>query len=316
MRGNRQKVVGLGCYYHLCTRIAGEKNHYLFTDVDKEKGMSLVQEVSELFLLDVISMCWMDNHWHIVLYSPSPEETPDLQVVADKYNAYYKDKKTLINPKVEPKKCAQIAEQLSDISYFMQLFHQKFTLYINRTHNRRGPLWAERFKSTILDGQRALWSCVKYIELNPVRAKMVDDPADYRFSTWGKYCGSGTHLFEDNFVKHLRKSLGELAKSWTSSAVYAEFRGELARTISNERNPLADHLEVKKDAKNEPSIKIQFLRRTRYWSDGSIIGSKSFVQEIALQFNDKKKVMKKKLLEYKDKTGNNLSSFKRLRIKD
>jgi len=314
MRIKRQKVVGRGCYYHLCARIAGEKNHYLFTDVDKEKGMSLVKEVSELYFLDIISMCWMDNHWHIVLYSPSPEEMPTLQEVADKYNAFYGDKKSFINPQTEPEECAQIAEQLTDISFFMRNFHQRFTYYINRVHNRRGTLWSERFKSTILDGQRALWSCVKYIELNPVRAKMVDDPADYRFSTWGKYCGSGIHLFEDNFVKHLKKSLGELAQNWTASAIYAEFRGEIARTISYETNPLAEHLEVKKDAKKEPSIKIQFLRRARYWSDGAIIGSKSFIQETALQFNDKKKVMKKKLSEYTDKNGNDFSSFKRLKI--
>jgi len=122
------------------------------------------------------------------------------------------------------------------------------------------------------------------------------------------------HLFEDNVVKHLRKSLGELAQNWTLSAVYAEFRGELARTISYETNPLAEHLEVKKDAKKEKSIKIQFLRRSRYWSDGAIIGSNSFIQETALQFNDKKKVMKKKLSEYTDKNGSDFSSFKRLKI--
>ncbi len=310
----RLKVVGAGCYYHLCSRITGERNHYLFTDVDKENGMKLVKEISELFFLEIISMCWMDNHWHIVLYSPSDNEKPSIQEIAEKYNSYYNDNKHFLNYKFAPKKTELMGEKLMDISYFMQLFQHKFTKYINRVHNRRGTIWAERFKSTILEGTQALWSCVKYVELNPVRAKMIEDPADYRFSTWGNYCGTGNFLFEDHFVKHLRKSLGEIAKDWSNSAIYAEFRGELARTISYETNSIAEHLEVKEKAKEEPSLKLQYLRRTRHWTDGAIIGSKSFIQETALQFNDKKKVMKKKLQEYKDKQGATINSFKKLRI--
>ena len=77
MRKPREKVTGRSCYYHCCARIAGEKNHYLFTDVDKEKGMNIVQVLSQLFYIEVISMCWMGNHWHIVLYAP--HEVPDLK---------------------------------------------------------------------------------------------------------------------------------------------------------------------------------------------------------------------------------------------
>ncbi len=91
--------------------------------------------------------------------------------------------KTILNINNEPERCAKIAEQLTDISFFMRQIYQKFTYYINRTHNRRGILWAERFKSSIIEGENALWSCVKYIELNPLRAKMISEPADYRFST-------------------------------------------------------------------------------------------------------------------------------------
>ncbi len=314
MRPKREKVIGNGCYYHLYSRTAGVKTDYIFTDVDKEQGMKIVKEISELFFLEIISMCWMDNHWHIVLYSPSNEEKPSIQEIAERYNSYYGDVKHFINYKLAPKKTERIGEKLMDISYFMQLFLQKYTRHINHAHNRRGPLWCERFKSTILEGTQALWSCVKYVELNPVRAKMVDNPADYRFSTWGNYCGTGKFLFEEHFVKHLRKSLGEIAKDWSSSAIYAEFRGELARTISYETNPIAEHLEVKENAKKEPSLKLQYLRRTRHWTDGAIIGSKSFIQETAIQFNDKKKVMKKKLQEYKDENGSIINSFKKLQI--
>ena len=123
-------------------------------------------------------------------------------------NAYYGKNRIPMDPKLDPEKCRKISEQLKDISFFMRQIHQKFIYYINRVHKRRGTLWADRFKSTILDGEQALWNCVKYIELNAVPAKLVEDSADYRFCTWGSFCGSGRHIFSDNFVRHMRRSLG------------------------------------------------------------------------------------------------------------
>ncbi len=196
----------------------------------------------------------------------------------------------------------------------MRQIHQKFTYYINRTHNRRGTLWAERFKSSILEGKNALWSCVKYIELNPLRAKMIAEPADYRFSTWGNYCGTGKHLFEENFIKHMRKCLGEFAKDWDKDAVFAEFRGEIARTISYETNQLNDHSKAKEEGKKKENIEVRVLRRTRHWTDGAIIGSKMFIQETAIQFHEKTSVLKKRFSSGLDNKGKVISCYKRLRL--
>jgi REP element-mobilizing transposase RayT len=311
MRKPREKVSGRSCYYHCCARIAGEKNHYLFTDVDKEKGMNIVQVLSQLFYIEVISMCWMGNHWHIVLYAP--HEVPDLKDVEIRYNSFYGPNHRHLSVDNDPEGCQKMAEQLIDISFFMRQIHQKFTYYINRVHNRRGTLWSERFKSTILEDKDALWSCVKYIELNPVRANMVKDPANYRFSTWGRYCGSGKHMFYDNFIKHMRSYLGEIAKDWDGERIMSEFRGEIARTIAYEsglRNKEL-HQAIEKGKKKE-SMPLRYLRRTRHWSNGGIIGSKSFVQEMGCLFNDKKRVMKKKLSRGSTIGAGVLYSFKRL----
>lgn len=107
-------------------------------------------------------MSWMGNHWHIVLYVG--DKAPNLEEVAHRYNSYYEKKRMPLDPVMDSEKCQQFAEQLNDISFFMRQIHQKFTFYINRMHNRRGTLWADRFKSTILEGERALWNCVKYLD--------------------------------------------------------------------------------------------------------------------------------------------------------
>jgi putative transposase len=56
--------------------------------------------------------------------------------------------------------------------------------YINKTYRRTGTLWDGRYKSSLVQAERYLLLCQRYIELNPVRAAMVDDPAHYRWSSY------------------------------------------------------------------------------------------------------------------------------------
>ena len=312
MRTARTKMKGEACYYHACSRIAGTKDDYLFTDVDKEKGMAIVQDLARLFFVEPISMCWMGNHWHVVFYAG--DVIPSMEEAAVRYNEYYGKERMPLDANLDPDKCRQMAEQLNDISFFMRQIHQRFTFYINRVHNRRGTLWADRFKSTILEGEQALWNCVKYIELNAVRAKMVTDPADYRFCSWGYFCGSGRHFFGENFVRHMRKSLGDVANEWTDDEVYREFRGEISRTLSYESGITENLHEIKEKAKKRESMPLRFLRRTRHWTDGLIIGKKAFVQEAAVQFYDRQHVLKKRHSSGVDPNGNILHCYRRLNL--
>lgn len=57
---------------------------------------------------------------------------------------------------------------------------RRYVQYINKTHHRTGTLWDSRYKSSLVQADDYLLLCQRYIELNPVRADMVDDPAHYR----------------------------------------------------------------------------------------------------------------------------------------
>ena len=111
----------------------------------------------------------------------------------------------------------------------------------------------------------------------------------------------------------MRKSLGEIARDWKDEELYAEFRGELTRTISYESEITEDHHEVKEQAKRKESMPLRFTRRTRHWTDGFIIGNKAFMQEIACQFQDQDRVLKKQLSSGRDLGGTVLHCFRRLR---
>lgn len=314
MRTSRMKVRGRGCYYHLMNRITGHRNNYPFTDVDKEKGFKVIEDLRRYYLLELISMTWMGNHFHIVLYAPSSECLPSEKDILERHNRYYASRGICIDPE-DIDNIRQAGENMIDISHFMRLFQQKFTYHINKTHKLRGTLWADRFKSTILEANESLWSCVKYVVLNPIRAKIAKDPASYRFSSWGRYCGTGKHPFHDDFIKHMRGWLGEIAKDWTEDQLLAQFRSELARTMANEAGK--SRSEVRKatqKARRKESMPIRFLRRTRHWSDGAIIGSKAFIQETAVLFEEnKERIMKKQLSQGKTSSGAVLHCFRRLR---
>ena len=61
---------------------------------------------------------------------------------------------------------------------------RRYVQYINRTYRRTGTLWDSRYKSSLIHAETYLLTCQRYIERNPVRAAMVDDPAHYRWSSY------------------------------------------------------------------------------------------------------------------------------------
>ncbi|MGD2130989.1 MAG: transposase, partial [Lysobacterales bacterium] len=72
----------------------------------------------------------------------------------------------------------------SGISRTMQYLGRLYVRYFNFTYRRTGTLFEGRFKSSIIQDRHYLLACQRYIELNPVRAGMVDDPADYLWSSY------------------------------------------------------------------------------------------------------------------------------------
>ncbi len=72
------------------------------------------------------------------------------------------------------------------ISELMRSLQSKIARWFNYTHNRRGRFWLDRFKSVLLEDEKAMFDCLLYVELNPVRAGIVERPEDYDGSSL--YC--------------------------------------------------------------------------------------------------------------------------------
>ncbi len=93
---------------------------------------------------DIHAYCLMTNHVHLLLSADTPESPGAL----------------------------------------MKMLGQRYVQYINRTYRRSGTLWEGRFRSCLLQEEGYLLECHRYIELNPVRAAMVEHPAHYRWSSY------------------------------------------------------------------------------------------------------------------------------------
>ena len=70
------------------------------------------------------------------------------------------------------------------ISHTMQDVGRKYVRYINTTYHRSGTLWQGRYKASLVDSEAYLLTCMRYIEMNPVRANRVRHPGDYRWSSY------------------------------------------------------------------------------------------------------------------------------------
>ncbi|HSV80895.1 MAG TPA: transposase [Ramlibacter sp.] len=80
-------------------------------------------------------------------------------------------------------------ETVGGIPQMMQAVGRRYVRHFNTRHQRTGTLWEGRYKSTLIQAERYLLACMVYMDLNPVRAGMVADPADYQWSSHQRYIG-------------------------------------------------------------------------------------------------------------------------------
>ena len=101
------------------------------------------------------------------------------------------------------------------VTRMMQYVGRRYVPYINQAYGTSGSIWEGRYKASLVQEDRYLLTCMRYIELNPVRANMVRHPAYYRWSSY-RHNAKGN---EDELVAPhpLYLSLGKGAKSRTTA---------------------------------------------------------------------------------------------------
>ncbi|MCY1414345.1 Transposase IS200 like protein [compost metagenome] len=144
------RVVLANYPHHIVQR--GHNRQVVFAEEsDFQRYLSDLRDIKDAFGIKVYAFCLMTNHVHL-----------------------------LVAP----------GDSLSGLSQLMKTLAARTTRYRNRLEGRSGTLWESRYKSSLVQSDAYLLACSRYIELNPVRARMVDDAANYPWSSYAMRVGA------------------------------------------------------------------------------------------------------------------------------
>jgi putative transposase len=137
-------------YPHHIIQRGNNRQPVFLCDSDRQLFLDLLFNYARQFHVLVHSYVLMDNHFHLLVTPQKEQGVPQM----------------------------------------MQALGRRYVRYFNDAYQRSGTLWEGRYKSTLIHAESYLLACMVYCDLNPVRARMVDAPQDYLWSSHMHYIGT------------------------------------------------------------------------------------------------------------------------------
>lgn len=209
----KPRIIVPGCTHHIILR--GNNKSIIFNnDKDREAFIKYLLESKLKTKSKICAYCLMPNHVHLLI-EPSTKDGMALMI---------------------------------------QSLGRKYVQYFNRSHKRTGTLWEGRYKSSpIVNKDEYLLACCRYIELNPVRAGLVSEPGQYRWSSYVfKAEGKKDELLdEDSVYKKLGSNSEQRQnayKKWVKKVLTNEEWGTIRyiRQATQRGIPIGDDFHQKK----------------------------------------------------------------------
>ena len=289
-------------FYHCMSRVVDRQ--FVFGEIEKEHFAHLMRQYARFCGIQILTFCLMGNHFHLLIEVPKrPESPPNDAELLQRISAIYLPahveqlRRQLADPSLlSIQKDAlrqRFWQRMGDLSQYLKELKQRFSQWHNLRQGRRGTLWEERFKSILIGPEGlALSTIATYIDLNPVRAGLVADPAQYRWSGYGQaMAGRPEALSGYQALMAVRDGLSlnpaQALKRYRAGLFdYAERRGLFSSTHSrNTTNTTAKpSTSARRPQKphRDPGLIGQLLHRIAYFTNGAVIGTRSFVESIAL----------------------------------
>jgi putative transposase len=139
----RQPRLTVAAYPHHVIQRGNDRQPIVRDDADRERLLALWQEHAQTFKVAIHAYVIMDNHFHLLVTPETDDGLPQM----------------------------------------MQAVGRAYVRYFNLRHQRTGTLWEGRYRSNLIESERYLLACMVYIDLNPVRAGMVEQAADFKWSS-------------------------------------------------------------------------------------------------------------------------------------
>jgi len=312
--GGRRRILGKGPLesytYHVMSRTCG--GEVFFDDVEKEALRRLLWKLAEFSGVRLVTYCIIGNHFHALV------EVPKREIWLERFSGpggenklfdhlrtlYSREFVGLLKQEIEElrrlgmdtlalARLEAIKKRFCDLSIFVKEVKERFSRWFNKRRGRKGTLWMDRYKSVMVEGKgEPLHTMAAYIDLNPVRAGLVEDPKDYRWCGYAEAV-SGSRRAQ----RGLSKVTAKPVDGWEQAGGAEAYRcllfssGVEIRDAQNENvvrqgvtaNEARQVLKEKGKLSNAELVRL----RVRYFSDGLVLGSKEFVESVFTEHRDK-----------------------------
>jgi putative transposase len=302
MRLPRIKAIGQG-FYHCFSRAV--HSLYIFRttghgSVEAEKFLELMRRLSAFTGVRVLEYVVMSNHFHLVCEVPEPVALSESEVLERIEAGFGRGRRKAVQKQLDgcrkqPDGGLQIErildgyrKRMYDLSVFIKELKGRFAQWYKKRHGRYGALWAERFKSLLVEAGEALAIVAAYIELNPVKAGLCTDPKDYRYCGYAEAIGKGCPVARQG----IRTILGQPETvSWTElSCQYRQHLFVQGSRSRGDKAPAFDPATVQQvveQQEGELPMPQLFRCRVKYFTDGVILGSQAFVESHIQRLKEK-----------------------------
>jgi REP element-mobilizing transposase RayT len=300
--------------FHVTNRFLDRVAHFAEENT-KDHFLKIMRAYEDLLGVEVLTFCLMSNHFHLLVRVPHRPAGFDVpldvmlarmeRAVGDEAMALVRTQLDLwtrsgLDSAIEEWRQRQIA-RMFNLSEFVRRVKLRFTRWHNRKQARRGTIWEDKFGSVVVEEEeRALRTMAAYIDLNPVRAGIVADPAEYR---WCGYAEAMAGVAKSR--RGLVRIVGQMAwsrataaeaKPWGDEAfpeivetrslvIYRALLGGQGREQRRAdgsvlRRGLSEKVREKLTTPNERRLAAEvLLRRVQHFSRGAIIGSRKFIDQ-------------------------------------
>ena len=292
--------------YHVVSRVVGKA--MVFGEDEKQKFRELAVGYAGFSGIQIVAWCLMDNHFHLLLKVPARSGAAaklPVKEILRRLRCIYSAGEVaevqrilgLCKTEAARRKFLEpYTKRMGDLPEFMRSIKQRFSRWYNKQHKRKGTLWEDRYKSVVIESEgngtlgHAARIVAAYIDLNSVRAGMVEDPKDY------SWCGYARAVVgEKDCVKGITTLWG---RGRGVQAALAEHRAFLFEEGSEEKmedgkmqDPRTGKMKTRKgiDARKVWGERVRggrlplhiLLRlRSRYLVDGAVIGRAEFVRRV------------------------------------
>ena len=292
--------------YHVMSRVAG--GDLLFGDVEKEAFRKLMRRMERFSGVEILTYVMMGNHFHLLVrvperakglakFSTGCREVREQRLMSHLkllYSKAYLEQLDRELRVMEQKGLDELYEKtmqgyldrMFSLERFMKELKERFSRWFNKRHERKGTLWQERYRSILVQDGEALRTIAAYIDLNPLRAGLVDDPKDYR------WCGYAEAVAGSKRARiGICRALGVAMDSWEKVGHRAYRRlllvdgmmgpeGEMGGGKQKKKPPgFNREAALKKLKDGEPLSRSELLRcKVRYFSEGLVLGGWEFVE--------------------------------------